>query len=264
MVKDYYKTLEVERDVSADDLKKSYRALAQLHHPDKNPDNTEEAEEKFKEISEAYSVLSDPEKRGHYDMTGSPDGGMGGGFRTSGDPFSMFFGGRAPFGRQQDPNPPMRGQSLQIPLEISLADAVLGSETRLEYHLDSGCAACAGKGGTEFETCPGCAGNGFQQQQHGSMFVQQGCGQCQAQGRIIKTPCVPCGGRGMVPETKKINMVIPAGIKHGNSMRLAGQGGAGFNGGPRGDVAVIIQITYPKLDNLTEQEKKELKRLLTK
>jgi molecular chaperone DnaJ len=260
MVKDYYQILEVDRDADPAALKKAYRALAQLHHPDKNPDNTEVAEEKFKEISEAYSVLSDPDRKRSYDMTGSANP-QSGGFRTTGDPFDIF---RQHMHRQQQPNPPMKGQSLQIPLEVTLTDALLGAEMALEYHLNSGCAACQGRGGTDFETCPGCQGSGFTQTQQGNMFMQHGCGHCQAKGQIIKTPCTPCKGRGVVPETKGINIVVPPGIMHGNTMILQGQGGAGFNGGPPGDIQVIVQVKYPDMDKLNEEDKEQLRSIFNK
>lgn len=262
MIKDYYQMLGVERTADANALKKAYHVLAHEWHPDKNPDNTEEAEEKFKEISEAYSVLSDPDRRRNYDMTGSPNEPNRGGFSTTGDPFDIF---RQHMHQQQrQPNPPMKGQSLQIPLEITLADALLGAEMSLEYHLNSGCSACAGRGGTEFEACSACGGSGFTQQQQGNMFIQQGCGACRAQGQIVKTPCDPCGGRGVVPETKGINIAVPPGVVHGNAMHLAGQGGAGFNGGPRGDIQVIVQLKYPDMSNFNDEEKEQLRQLLTK
>lgn len=263
MVKDYYQILGVDRDADRDELKKAYRALAMEYHPDKNPDNTEVAGEKFKEISEAYSVLSDPDRKRSYDMTGSPTGrssGGFGGFSTTGDPFDIF----RQHMRPKQPNPPMRGQSLQIPLEITLADALLGAEMSLEYHLNSGCSACHGRGGSEFETCSSCHGAGFTQTQQGSMFIQQGCGRCQAQGQVVKTLCKPCKGRGVVPETKSINIVVPPGVMHGNTMLLQGQGGAGFNGGPSGDIQVIVNIKYPDMDKISDKEKKKLRSLLTK
>jgi molecular chaperone DnaJ len=260
MVKDYYQILEVDRDVDQEALKKAYRALAQEHHPDKNPDNTEVAEEKFKEISEAYSVLSDPDRKRSYDMTGSANP-QSGGFRTTGDPFDIF---RQHMQQQQQTNPPMKGQSLQIPLEITLADALLGAEMSLEYHLNSGCSACSGRGGTEFEACGACGGSGFTQQQQGNMFIQQGCGACRAQGQIVKTPCTPCGGRGVVPETKGVNIVVPPGVMHGNVMHLPGHGGAGFNGGPKGDIQVVVQLKYPDMDKFSDEEKEQLRTLLTK
>lgn len=261
MTKDYYQVLGVDRDADPDALKKAYRALAHLHHPDKNPDNTEEAEEKFKEISEAYSVLSDPDRKRSYDMTGDP-GPNSGGFKTTGDPFDIF---RQHFQQQQrQPNPPMKGQSLQIPLDVSLEDALYGAEMSLEYHLNSGCSACEGRGGTDFEACPDCNGAGFQQSQQGSMFIQQGCGRCQAQGQIVKTPCEPCKGRGVVPETKGVNIVVPSGVQHGNTMLLRGQGGAGFNGGPPGDIQVVVQLNYPDMGKFTDEEKEQLRTLLTK
>jgi molecular chaperone DnaJ len=263
MIKDYYQVLGVERGADGATLKTEYRKLAHQWHPDKNPDNIEEAEEKFKEISEAYSVLSDPDRRKSYDLTGSPTGGREGGFggfRTTGDPFDIF----RQHMRQQQPNPPMRGQSLQIPLEITLADALLGAEMALEYHLNSGCSACHGRGGTEFEMCSACNGAGFTQTQQGGMFMQQGCGQCRAQGQVIKTPCAPCKGRGVVPETKVINIVVPPGVMHGNTMLLQGQGGAGFNGGPPGDIQVVVQLKYPDMDKISDEEKEQLRSLLTK
>jgi molecular chaperone DnaJ len=260
MIKDYYQILEVDRDADAEVLKKAYRALAQEHHPDKNPDNTEVAEEKFKEISEAYSVLSDPDRKRSYDMTGSANP-QSGGFRTTGDPFDIF---RQHMHQQQQQNPPMKGQSIQIPLEITLADALFGAEMSLEYHLQSGCSACQGRGGTEFEMCRDCNGSGFRQQQQGNMFIQSGCASCQAKGQVIKTPCEPCKGRGMVPETKGINIVVPQGVMHGNTMRLAGQGGAGFNGGPPGDVMVVVQLNMPDMDKFDDEENEQLRSLLTK
>jgi molecular chaperone DnaJ len=258
MIKDYYQILDVDRDADPDALKKAYRALAQEHHPDKNPDNTEEAEEKFKEISEAYSVLSDPDRKRSYDMTGSA-GPQSGGFRTTGDPFDIF---RQHMHQQRQPNPPMKGQSIQVPLELKLDDAIFGAEMSLEYHLQSACAACAGRGGTEFETCPDCKGSCFHSSQQGNMFVQQGCGRCQAQGQVVKTPCTPCKGRGIVPETKGINLAVPPGIMHGNTLRLQGQGGAGFNGGPPGDVMVVIQFKLPDVSNMGDEDKEKLKELL--
>ncbi len=263
MIKDYYQILGVESGVDEDALKKAYRDLAQQWHPDKNPDSAEEAEEKFKEISEAYSVLSDPEKRRSYDLTGSPNGSSGG-FKATGDPFSMFFGGRSPFGHAHQANPPMQGQSIQVPLEVTVADALFGAQMSLEYDLQSGCAACNGRGGTEFEMCDPCQGRGFLQVQQGSMFMQRGCDNCQAQGQVVKTPCEPCKGKGVIPERKGINLVIPEGVKHGNTMRLAGQGGAGFNGGPPGDVMVIVQLNYPDVSSLSDEDKEKLKELLSK
>lgn len=261
MTKDYYQVLGVERDADPAALKKAYRALAQLHHPDKNPDNAEESEEKFKEISEAYSVLSDPDRKRSYDMTGNPNPNRGG-FKTTGDPFDIF---RQHFHQQKrQPNPPMKGQSLQLPLEVTLADALLGAEMFLEYHLTSGCAACQGRGGTEFEACADCNGSGFHQSQQGNMFIQQGCGRCQAQGQVVKTPCAPCQGRGVVPETKGVNLAVPPGVQNGNTLLLHGQGGLGFNGGPPGDIQVIVRLKYPDMTKLTDEEKEQLRTLLTK
>lgn len=262
MAKDYYQILGVPRDADEKSIKKAYRALAHEWHPDKNPDNLEEAEERFKEISEAYSVLSDPEKKRNYDYTGSPEGSMGG-FKTTGTPFDIFFGGRNPFQRPPGTPRPSRGQSLQIPLDVALKTAIFGGTHELEYSVNSGCGTCNARGGTEFELCSQCKGSGSVSQQRPGVYIQTTCSNCQGRGEKIKTACVDCSGRGIIHEEKKISLVIPAGIRHGNTLRLQGQGGAGLNGGPRGDILVVVNLVYPDLDKLDEEERSTLERLLS-
>lgn len=264
MVKDYYEILGVDRQADAQTIKSAYRKLAQEWHPDRNPDNLEEAEEKFKEISEAYSVLSDSEKKKMYDLTGSPSGGPGG-FKTTGNPFDIFFGRGNPFGfRSAGPPPPRKGQSIGTVFNIGLKEALFGGNRDLTYHVQSGCEACRGSGGAEFESCSACEGSGFTTQQRPGMVVQTSCSACGGQGQKVKTPCSSCNGHGVIQEDKKLSVQIPQGIKHGNTLRLHGQGGAGFNGGPRGDVLVDVRVEYPDLSELTDDERSTLEQLLSK
>lgn len=271
-MKNYYETLGVERDVDEQQLKSAYRKLAQEWHPDKHQDDDkkEEAEEKFKEISEAYAVLSDEEQRRNYDATGSPEGrgpfgSRHGGFRTTGDPFEIFrkFGG---FDFQAGPRQPrpMKGQNVQELVEISLKESLFGSEIKFDYHVTSSCDVCKGRGATEFEPCEVCYGQGGAVYRQRNMVMQQTCGKCRGQGEIAKTICAKCAGRCMVGETKFLNIVIPRGISNGTNLRLAGQGGRGFNGGPKGDLLLVVKVKYPDLGSWTEKERRQLDRLLSK
>lgn len=262
MTKDYYQILRVDKGADEAAIKSAYRKLAREWHPDVSQDNTEEAEEKFKEISEAYSVLSDPEKKRMYDTTGSPTGNGFSGFHTTGDPFEMFFG-RRPRG-PQGPPPPMRGQSLQLNLGISLKEALFGGNREIQYNVQSACEHCNGRGGTEFEMCSDCKGSGFVVQERPGMMVQTTCGSCGGVGQKVKTSCRSCGGRGAIHESKNLHVVIPPGIRHGNTLRLQGQGGAGFNGGSRGDILIGIGIDYPNVNGLNDEERSTLERLLSK
>ncbi|MBD3260409.1 MAG: DnaJ domain-containing protein, partial [Candidatus Altiarchaeales archaeon] len=258
MVKDYYEILGIARQADGKTIKAAYRKLAQKWHPDRNPENVEEAEEKFKEISEAYSVLSDPEKKKMYDLTGSPSGGSGG-FKTTGNPFDIFFGRGNPFGaRPPRPPSPKRGQSIGTSFNVTLKEALFGGSRDLSYQVHSGCETCQGRGGVEFETCSDCEGSGFTTQQRPGMVVQTSCSTCRGGGQKVKTPCTSCNGHGVIQEDKKLSVQIPQGIKHGNTLRLHGQGGAGFNGGPRGDVLVDVKVDYPDLSGLTDDERSTL------
>lgn len=271
-MKNYYEILDASRDADTGQLKAAYRKLAQKWHPDKhqNSDKQEEAEEKFKDISEAYAVLSDEEKRRNYDATGSPDGPTShgfrpGGFHTTGDLFEIFrqFG---EFDFQTGPRSPrpMKGQNIQEIVEIPLEDALFGTEKKLNYHVTSACEICKGLGATEFETCGTCEGQGGRIHQQGNMITQQVCGVCKGQGNKPKTFCGKCAGKGMFEEEKILTIVIPKGIANGANLRLVGQGGRGFNEGPYGDMLLVVKINYPDLDLLSEKEKEQLKKLLSK
>ena len=265
MAKDYYNTLEVDRNADSDQLKKAYRDLAQKWHPDKNPDILEEAEEKFKEISEAYAVLSDPEQKKNYDMTGSPSGNpFATGFRTTGTPFDIFFS-RDPFGEMRQSGPrPTRGHSIQIPLSISLVESLFGAHRSVDYSVTSACKECGARGGKEFELCEHCKGSGFETRQQPGMRIQTSCSQCSGQGQRIKTPCEVCEGRRIVQESKKITVVVPPNLKHDSTLRIPGKGGEGFYGGPPGDVMIVVKVEYPDLSGLTEEERGQLEALLEK
>jgi len=257
--RDYYDVLSVGKDASKDGIKKAYRKLAKKYHPDVN--KATDAEEKFKEISEAYAVLSDDEKKGQYDRYGH-DGmsgysqediyknanfqdifsGFGGG---AGDIFDMLFGGVGGRGRSG----PMKGHDLRYDYEIGFMDAVHGTETKIELPLDVACPACKGSGakpGTSRKTCLICHGSGQMTQSTRTPFGQISqsipCTPCKGEGEIIETPCDKCAGKGKVKKRKKINVKIPAGVDNGSRIRIRGMGGAGENGGPSGDLYVVIYV----------------------
>lgn len=263
-MKDYYRILAVERDASEEDIKRAYRKAALEYHPDRNPGNSE-AEEKFKEVSEAYSVLSDKEKKQNYDTTGSPQG-TGFDFQTTGDLFDilgrMHGAGMRPGGPQQPR--PMKGQNIQENVEISLKEALFGTERSLSYYVTSACETCNGEGATEFETCSVCKGQGGITQQQANMYMRQTCGTCRGQGRTPKKACVDCAGKGLQKESKNFTVTVPKDIRHGVSLRLAGQGGRGFNGGPHGDVILVIKVIYPDTNALSKEERGQLGQLLSK
>ncbi|WP_020565790.1 molecular chaperone DnaJ [Methylosarcina fibrata] len=247
---DYYKLLGVDRNASDAEIKKSYRSKAMKYHPDRNKDNPEEAEAKFKQIKEAYEVLSDPRKRAAYDQFGhagvdaSMDGGHHGGFGAEsfsdifGDVFGDIFGG----GRRSSVQ---RGSDLRYNLELSLEEAVAGTEAKIRVPVLVACGECAGSGakkGTSPVVCSTCHGHGQVRMQQGFFSVQQTCPTCRGSGKQIKDPCGKCYGQGRVQETKTLSAKIPAGVDTGDRIRLAGEGEAGENGGPSGDLYVQIQV----------------------
>lgn len=259
--RDYYEVLGVDKNADDAALKKAYRALAKKYHPDMNPGD-KEAEKKFKEASEAYAVLSDPEKRRQYDQFGHAafDGGAGGaggfgGFDFNGadfgdifgDIFGDLFGGRR--GSAGARSGPMKGVNLRTSVRITFEEAVFGTEKEIELTVKEECKTCHGTGakpGTSPETCPKCGGKGqvvfTQQSFFGTVRNVQACPDCGGTGKIIKEKCTDCHGSGFVPMKKRFAVTIPAGIDNGQCKRLAGQGEPGINGGPRGDVLVEIIV----------------------
>ncbi|MCA1798712.1 MAG: molecular chaperone DnaJ [Xanthomonadaceae bacterium] len=250
--RDYYEVLGVKKDADAEALKKAYRRLAMKHHPDRNPDD-KAAVEHFKEAKEAYEVLGDPERRAAYDRFGhagvdATAGARGGGFEGGasfsdifGDVFGDIFGGGARGGRPQV----FRGADLRYDLDVSLEDAVRGTTVELQVPKLSACKTCDGTGakaGTKPDTCPTCAGHGIVRVQQGFMQLQQTCPQCRGTGTIITDPCTDCSGQGRVRETRTLSVKIPAGVDNGDRIRLAGEGEAGQNGGPSGDLYVQIRM----------------------
>ena len=260
--RDYYEVLGLSKGASDDEIKKAYRKLAKQYHPDMNPgDKTAEA--KFKEVNEAYSVLSDKDKRAKYDQFGhagvDPNFGAGGGgfggFDMGdvdlGDLFGSFFGGGfgGGFSSQQRASAPQRGESLRASLTISFEEAAFGCQKEIDLTRTEQCQECHGSGcaaGTTAETCPDCRGTGTVrvQQRMGSMAFSSSapCSRCRGTGRIIHTPCKSCGGTGSVRRSSRISVTIPAGIDNGQAVSLRGQGNAGRNGGPAGDLIVSIRV----------------------
>ncbi len=257
--RDYYEVLGVEKGADADALKKAYRKLAKKYHPDSNPGD-KEAEAKFKEASEAYAVLSDPEKRSRYDQFGfaGVDGASGGGgfdFSNMGDIFGDFgdlgdiFGGLFGGGRRANPNAPRQGASLRSSVRITFAEAFAGCEKEISIDQKDECTTCHGSGakpGTSPQTCPKCGGKGqvvyTQQSLFGMMQNVQACPDCHGSGKIIRDKCPDCRGTGYISRRKRISVSIPAGIDNGQSIRLRGKGEPGVNGGPRGDLLVEVNV----------------------
>jgi len=259
--RDYYEVLGVEKNADDAAIKKAYRVLAKKYHPDMNPGDAE-AEKKFKEASEAYAVLSDPEKRRQYDQFGHAafEGGAGGagGFDFSGmdfsdifgDIFGDFFGGGRSRGRG---NGPQKGANLRTSIRISFEEAVFGCEKEIELNVKEECKTCKGTGakpGTSAVTCSKCGGKGqvvfTQQSFFGTVRNVQTCPDCNGTGKVIKEKCADCHGTGYVPMRKKYAVDIPAGIDNGQCKRMTGLGEPGLNGGPRGDVLVeVIVARHP-------------------
>ncbi len=258
--RDYYEVLGISKGASDDEIKKAHRKLAKKYHPDLNKDNPEAAE-KFKELNEAYEMLSDKDKRAKYDQFGfagvDPNyGGGGGGFGgfggfdmgDLGGIFDAFFGGGGGSSRSRR-NAPQRGETLQQRLMLSFEEAAFGCEKEITIGRVESCEACGGSGaapGTSAETCSRCRGSGTVTQTQrtplGMFQTQSPCPECRGTGKIIKTPCKKCAGKGKVRNSRTLKVKIPAGIDDGQSIQLRGQGGAGTNGGPAGDVIVTIGI----------------------
>lgn len=259
--RDYYEVLGVSKDASADDIKKAYRKMAMKYHPDRNPGD-KEAEEKFKEVGEAYEVLSDADKKARYDQygfagvdpnfgagAGGYGGGFGGfdGFSDLGDIFGDFFGGGGRSrGAQQ--NAPRRGENVMTRLELTFEEAAFGCEKEVATPRIENCPNCNGTGSADgvIETCSQCHGTGQVRTVQNFMGMQMQstttCPSCNGKGKIIKTPCSTCKGKGKVRRTNRVKVKIPAGVDAGQSVRVRGEGGVGSNGGPNGDLLVEIYI----------------------
>ena len=251
---DYYELLGVGKDADEDEIKKAYRKLAMKYHPDRNPDN-KEAETKFKEIKEAYEVLSDSQKRATYDRFGHAglEGAMGGGgagaaganYGSFSDVFGDIFGDIFGGGRGGGGPTAYRGADISYTMEISLKEAAVGVESKIRIPTMETCETCHGSGakaGTQPKTCPDCEGRGQVRMSQGFFAIQQTCPRCHGTGEIIETPCSTCHGEGRVKKTKTLSVKIPAGISHGDRIRLGGEGESGVNGGPAGDLYVQIRI----------------------
>ncbi|KAB2314062.1 molecular chaperone DnaJ [Betaproteobacteria bacterium SCN2] len=252
--RDYYEILGVAKNASDDEIKKAYRKLAMKFHPDRNPDD-KGAEEKFKEAKEAYEVLSDGDKRAAYDQFGhegvNPQGGPGGfgGFGSAGgfdfsDIFEGIFGGGMGGGGRGRSNV-YRGADLRYNLEITLEEAARGTETKIRIPTLEECESCHGSGakpGTQPTTCPTCQGHGQVRMQQGFFSIQQTCPRCHGSGKIVAEPCGACHGQGRIKKHKTLSVKIPAGVDEGDRIRLAGEGEAGVNGGPPGDLYVQIHL----------------------
>jgi molecular chaperone DnaJ len=249
--RDYYEVLGVSRTATDAEIKRAYRALAVQHHPDKNPDD-HTAEDKFKEAAEAYSVLSDSEKRASYDRfghqgVGAGAGGFGfeGGFSNIDDVFDIFGFGDLFGGGRGRRTTVQRGADLRYDLEISLEDAASGKDEKLRIPRLETCDECAGSGaeqGTQPETCITCGGSGQTRYQQGFFSVMRTCGNCQGKGNIIRTPCKKCRGAGRVEKEKTIEIKIPAGVETGSRLRVTGEGEDGVGGGPTGDLYIVIHV----------------------
>ncbi len=251
--RDYYEVLGVERTASEDELKRAYRKLAFQYHPDRNPDDPE-AEQKFKDAAEAYDVLRDPEKRRRYDAYGF-DGlnGGGGGFASSDDIFGAFsdifgevfgFAGGARGGRR-----PQAGMDLRYNLNISFRQAAKGDEVTLKIPSNVPCEHCGGSGaepGSDMSDCRQCRGTGHVQQAQGFFRISVTCPTCHGRGKIITKFCTECHGAGMTSQVRELKVRIPAGVDDGSRLRLRGEGEPGANGGPHGDLFVVISVELDK------------------
>ena len=267
MADDYYKILGVSKSATADELKKAYRKLAVQNHPDKHPEDRATYEKKFKEINEAYAVLSDPQKRQQYDqfgkagMNGGQAGGGFGGFGGGGfggfdfgdinDIFKNFFHDEGGFGGGHSRHQDTRGSDLKYRMEITLEEAFNGGTKTAEYNTFGKCSHCNGTGsstGKKEETkCPTCKGHGSVRMSKGFFIVEQECPDCDGSGMVMSSPCRYCNGQGVEKMIKRVSVNIPQGVSQGDTVRINGEGEAGIRGGQTGDLYVVFQIKSHKI-----------------
>jgi molecular chaperone DnaJ len=255
---DYYATLGVDKKATPEELKKAYRKLARKYHPDRNPDD-KQAEARFKEVSHAYDILSDPDKRKQYDSGTGPfaAGAGGGGFggfgnfdfdaSSMGDILSNLFGGSASGRRTRAKPRPERGRDLETEVSITFEQAVSGAQVPLAVSTQTPCPTCRGTGakpGTTPKVCPKCEGRGIETQGQGMFSISQPCSRCGGGGTVIEDPCPTCRGSGAVRSMKRYRVNIPAGVREGSRIRLAGKGEAGPRGGPPGDLYVVTHVAH--------------------
>jgi molecular chaperone DnaJ len=249
MPEDFYKVLGVPKNASQEEIKKAYRKLAREYHPDRNPGD-KNAEERFKQIQEANSVLADPEKRKQYDAGGMFGGGPGGfrfdpsafrsGFGSVGDILSDLFGRGGAGGVPRE-----GGRDLETEVRLSFDDAMAGTQVSVTVPVEAECPTCHGSGarpGTSPKTCPQCQGRGIETEGQGMFSISQPCSRCGGRGTVIDDPCPTCDGRGVTAQTKRYRVKIPAGVRDGSRIRLAGKGEPGFGGGPPGDLYVVTRV----------------------
>ena len=256
--RDYYEVLGVSKTATEDEIKKAYRQLAKKYHPDLNPDN-KEAEEKFKEVNEAYETLSDPTKRSQYDQFGhaGPQQGFGGGFGGAGfdgfgginDIFEAFFGGGRRSGGPSSSTRPRQGDDLEQTVTIDFMESINGCKRDIKINVEDECSSCGGTGAysrKDINVCSRCHGRGSVIVEQASIFgrvqTQTACPKCGGKGQEITRKCESCSGKGRVRKNKDITITIPAGVADGMSMRLEGKGAAGYNGGPNGDLYIHVRV----------------------
>ena len=245
--RDYYEVLGVDRNASEADLKKAFRRLAMRYHPDRNPDQSDETANEFKEAKRAYEVLSDAQKRAAYDQFGHAgvEAGAGG---ASSDPFNTIFGdlfGEVFGGRRGASSQPSRGAHLRYRLDLDFTQALFGDDVRITIPRTVACSSCAGSGarpGTGMSTCGRCGGAGQTQIRQGIFSIRQTCGACGGEGRVVSDPCRDCSGKGVVRKSEEISLKIPPGVDTGDRSRVRGKGNAGQRGGPAGDLMVEMQV----------------------
>lgn len=261
--RDYYEVLGVSKTSTDDEIKKAYRKIALANHPDTHP-NDKEAEDRFKEASEAYEVLSNKDKRSAYDQFGFAgmngfSGGAAGGYQNVYRDFSDLFGGSGGFGDIFDQlfggggrssarsrSASNQGSSLRYDVTLEFKDAVFGKEVEVSYPRQVACATCKGTGGTGMKTCPTCGGHGQVLRGNGFFQISSTCPTCEGKGRIVENPCSACHGTGLTRKMEKLNVKIPSGVDNGSQVMLRGMGDAGQNGGPAGDLIVVVNVREDK------------------